>query len=179
MLTTTISELEDLFYDYLFAIVPDRDIKYITNGNYPQTNKPSVFIVTNPFIGNTHPVVGRDDGEVETVTQVGAITFTVDVVGGSFQADTAKIQGGFWSANFWKTIGTKSGLGEIATGQDLSRLETGTIKGRYQFSITLHCILDHIQQVETYDNLNATICASDHINDCIDINTEDSRECQL
>ena len=180
MITTTIPQLKDLFYDYVESIVPNRTIRYIMRGDYPKTNKPSVFIsyVLTPSGSNYHSY--DTDNDTETVISDQLMTFTVDVVGGEFEIDTQKIIALLWHSEAWKTIFQESGLAAVTDPVDLTNIEQGNVRGRYQFNISLHCKFTNTLTVATFDSLQGTICEVDHVgdDDCINIDTRNLPRCQ-
>lgn len=173
LITTTIPEMKDLFYDYVASVVPNRHIQYIMRGDYPQANKPSVFIsYTTTYNG----VVDHDydtANDQETTISNETMTFTVDVVGGDFDTDTQKLIQLFWHSNTWETVFSKSGFGGATGPNDLSAVELGNVRGRYQFSVSLHCRFANTISVATFDSLQGKIFEVDHTgdDDHIDIDT--------
>ena len=179
MITTTIQELKDLFYDYVYSVVPGRHIKYIMRGDYPKPNKPSVFIsyVLTPNGNADHDYDMESDSE--TVISNQTMTFTVDVVGGDFESDTQALMQLLWHSNTWETIYAKGGFGGTTGPADLTVTEQGNIRGRYQFTCSFHCKFANTLSVATFDSLQAKICEVDHVgdDDCIDIDTRNLPRC--
>ena len=77
----------------------------------------------------------------ETVNTLHQIVIRLALRGGQAMTDAARLRGSLWSAQRWRDLWKIAGLGTVTSIQNLSALETGRIRARAEFQLTLHAVI--------------------------------------
>lgn len=84
-------------------------------------------------------VVSREAENVRTLYQ---LRWRVTLFGGAALADASRLRASLWSARRWWDLWALAGLGAVSSLQNLSALETGRLRARAEFQLTLHAVLE-------------------------------------
>ena len=112
--------------------------------------------------------------QAETISTLHQITFRLALRGGAAMADAARLRGSLWSAQRWRDLWPISGLGAVTAIQNLSALETGRIRARAEFQLTLHAVITTAsspeyfttQRIDLYETDPGRVATVDTCGDC-------------
>ncbi len=106
----------------------------------PQPAAPFVSLSLRRCTPFEHDRVGvsRETERVSTLCQV---RWRVTLFGGAALTDASRLRASIWSAQRWWDLWLLSGLGSVSPINNLSALETGRIRARAEFQLTLNAVL--------------------------------------
>lgn len=90
------------------------------------------------------------DRQAETISTLHHVAFRLALRGGQAMADAARLRASVWSAQRWRDLWKIAGLGAVTAIQNLSALETGRIRARAEFQLTLHAVITTISAPEYF-----------------------------
>lgn len=117
------------------------------------------------------------DRQTETINALHRVTFRLAVRGGPAMADAARLRDSLISAHRWRDLWRVAGLGAVTEIQNLSAVENSRQRGRAEFQLTLHAVIQttaapeyfttqHIDLYETDQGFVARVTASTPSGDC-------------
>lgn len=140
-MSTTLSELEDAIHDWLKIITGRETVR----SNYDEQGLPitpyCAFRIkeTVPMDHPTRTLSG--DGLTETIEVMNQVKINITLLGGEASAAINKVIASAWAANRNIDLWVISGMGGFSNPLDLTSLETGAMRQRWEATLTLYTTL--------------------------------------
>lgn len=114
------------------------------------------------------------DRQDETISTLHRVVFRLALSGGQAMSDAARLRASLWSARRWRDLWTMAGLGAVTAIHNLSALETGRIRARAEFQLTLHAVIASAsspeyfttQRIDLYETDQGRVATVDTCGDC-------------
>ncbi|MPW31955.1 hypothetical protein F9L16_23660 [Agarivorans sp. B2Z047] len=160
-MSTTLDELEKALHDWL-ALVTSRVIVAAGYDEQPRPKDPYCSFQITDTKPLDHPVTTlSEDGLTESIYQQHSVQVTLEVIGGNSNQVINRILSSTWSAgrsfDLWKLCG----LGGFTEPNNLTALEVGTLRQRWQSKLTLHTTLRENFTGEYQNTFNLSINETD------------------
>lgn len=158
---TTLKELEDAIYDWLLLATG----REIVSGGYDEmqgSSVPSIAFEIKNINNHDHPTRSLSvDGLTESIEQSAEIKIKIVVLGGSAMQAINRVIASTWSAtrsfDLWKICG----LGGFTPPIDLTALETGALRQRWESTLTLYATIGEDFTGEYFESYKLTVNETD------------------
>lgn len=138
MIPTTLETLQAAVLIWCGAVTGRETV--IEDEGGPQPAAPYLSLSVRSCLPMQHDRVEVDQ-QAETIRTLHQIAFRLALRGGAAMADAARLRASLWSAQRWRDLWPISGLGAVTAIQNLSALETGRIRARAEFQLTLQAVI--------------------------------------
>lgn len=140
-MSTTLSDLEDAIFEWLETIT-GREIVRSDHDEGHLPKEPYCSFRINETKPLDHPVaVLSTDGLTETIEQMSEIKVKIVLLGGAASAVINRVIASMWAADRNVDLWAISGLGGFTNPLDLTSLETGAMRQRWETTLTLYTTL--------------------------------------
>ena len=160
-MSTTLSELEDLIYDWLLDVTG----REVVSAGYNESGVPSVPYCaseikdTNPL---DHPVVKLSaDGLTESIETLKTFSVKIQLIGGNAATSIGRVTASVWSTARHFDLWTVAGLGGLTPSIDLTKLETGKLRQRWETKLTLYATIKDDFTGEYEESFSLTVNEND------------------
>lgn len=154
---SSITEIETAFATYLRDVLPGRRMIRAKVGEAPAPSGPATLWDLARAVPSDNPVTTfEDENQIVTSTDT-MLDFTVTMLGGDAMSDAMRVSNGLRATQRTADLYRVCGLWGVEPPQDLSALETGTIRARAEFRVTLSAPIESVFARETIDTQQVTI----------------------
>lgn len=138
---TTFNELRDTILTWCQDVTA-REIVLANAGEGPKPGTPYIELVMSSHDTPTSQTEYlSEDGEIETVYAMSAVTATLNFFGGNAMQDASRLLRSLKSSRRFLDLWKICGLGKAQNLRDLTFLETASRKQRAEVEVLFYCVL--------------------------------------
>lgn len=154
---STLDVVETAFATYLRDVLPAR---VMVRGRVGEAAAPAtaatLWDVATVTASDNPVTTYEDDDQIVTSTDT-VVSFLVTLIGGSAMADAVRVCNGMRASQRTGDLYAVCGLWGVDPAQDLTALETGTMRTRAEFRVALSAAIETVFIRETIDAEQVTI----------------------